>query len=225
MKLNRPLVLASSSPRRQYLMKEAGFQFSIEKPEVDEIFPDDLPVDQVARYLASVKAEYFRPQMADQVIITADTVVILNGRILNKPKDREDAARMLSALSGNTHHVMTGVCIISKEKEVSFDETTKVTFEQLSRDEIEFYIDRFKPYDKAGAYGAQDCLPPGMNPCSPEEMRFLEDINNESLIRETKAASGATAVVLIKKISGSYFNVMGLPVHLLYSQLKNMFNS
>lgn len=224
MKLNRPLVLASSSPRRQYLMKEAGFDFTIEKPEVDEIFPDDLPVDQVARYLASVKAEYFRPQMTDQVIITADTVVILNGRILNKPKDREDAVRMLSALSGNTHKVMTGVSIISKEKEASFDETTKVTFEQLSRDEIEFYIDRFKPYDKAGAYGAQDCLPPGMNPCSPEEMRFLADINNESLIRETLAASGATAVVLIKKISGSYFNVMGLPVHSLYSQVENMFN-
>ncbi|HET9487373.1 MAG TPA: Maf family protein, partial [Chryseosolibacter sp.] len=162
MKLKRPLILASSSPRRQYLMKEAGFDFQIEKPAVDEFFPDDLPVERVARYLAAIKAEYFRPTMRDQVFVTADTVVILNGQILNKPLDREDAIKMLSSLAGKKHRVMTGVSIVSREKEEHFDETTEVTFQKLSLKEIEFYIDNFRPYDKAGAYGAQDCLPPGM---------------------------------------------------------------
>lgn len=222
MKLKRPLILASSSPRRQYLMKEAGFEFSIEKPEVEEVFPQELPVEQVARYLAAIKAEYFRPEMRDQIIVTADTVVILNDRILNKPGDREEAIRMLSALSGNTHRVMTGVSIISLEKEENFDETTEVTFEKLSRREIEFYIDHFQPYDKAGAYGAQDCLPPGMNPCSEEELQFLRTIHNERLIQQTVThTGGAEAIVVIKKIDGSYFNVMGLPIHKVYQHLKN----
>ena len=106
---NRPIVLASSSPRRQYLMKEAGFNFTTEKPEVDESFPQDLPVDQVARYLAEKKAEYFRLTMKEEIIVTADTVVILRDRIINKPEDRSEAIRMLTDLSGNTHIVMTGV--------------------------------------------------------------------------------------------------------------------
>lgn len=158
MKLNRPLILASSSPRRQYLMKEAGFEFTIEKPNVDEVFPDDLPAEQVARYLAALKGEYFRRNLRDQVVVTADTVVILQGRILNKPSDREEAIQMLSRLSGATHVVMTGVSIISKEKEVTFDDTTRVVFHELTRDEIEYYVDTYKPYDKAGAYGAQDWI-------------------------------------------------------------------
>lgn len=158
MKLNRPLVLASSSPRRQYLLKEAGFEFTIEKPDVDEIFPDDLPAEQVARYLAALKGEFFRPSLRDQVVVTADTVVILQGRILNKPADRSEAIEMLSLLSGATHVVMTGVCILSKEKEVIFDDTTRVSFQDLTSDEVEYYVDHFKPYDKAGAYGAQDWI-------------------------------------------------------------------
>lgn len=219
--LRRPLILASSSPRRQYLMREAGFEFYIEKPEVDEVFPQELPVEQVARYLAALKAEYFRPTMRDEIIVTADTVVILNNSILNKPANREDAISMLSALSGNTHRVMTGVSIVSEEKEESFDETTKVTFEKLSRHEIEFYIDHFQPYDKAGAYGAQDCLPTGMNPCSEEEMRFLREINREGLTGQTfTQKESSPGVPLIKKISGSYFNVMGLPVHKVFLSLR-----
>lgn len=158
MKLNRPLVLASSSPRRQYLLKEAGFEFTIEKPDVDEIFPDDLPAEQVARYLAALKGEFFRPSLRDQVVVTADTVVILQGRILNKPADRNEAIEMLSLLSGATHIVMTGVCILSKEKEVIFDDTTRVSFQDLTSDEVAYYVDHFKPYDKAGAYGAQDWI-------------------------------------------------------------------
>lgn len=185
--LKRPLILASSSPRRQYLMKEAGFEFTIEKPDVDESFPPEMPVDQVARYLASKKAEYFRPNIHEEIIVTADTVVILFNKILNKPHDRKEACEMLALLSGRTHLVMTGVCIISKEKEESFDDTTEVTFQSLTKAEIEFYVDQYKPYDKAGAYGAQDWI----------------------------------GMVAIQKITGSYFNVMGLPIHKVYEHIKN----
>lgn len=185
MSFKRPLIVASSSPRRQYLMKEAGFNFTVEKPDVDESFPGDLPVDQVAKYLAEKKAEYFRLTMKDEVVLTADTVVILGNEILNKPADRNEAIEMLTQLSGNTHSVMTGVCILSKEKEISFDDTTQVTFVSLTRQEIEFYVDQYKPYDKAGSYGAQDWI----------------------------------GMVAIKKIVGSYFNVMGLPVHKVYQHL------
>jgi septum formation protein len=183
--MKRPLIVASSSPRRQYLMKEAGFNFTTEKPDVDESFPGDLPVEQVAKYLAEKKAEFFRPKMNDEIVVTADTVVILNNAILNKPGDRIEAFDMLSRLSGHTHFVMTGVCIISKEKEISFDDTTEVTFQKLTQKEIEFYIDNYKPYDKAGAYGAQDWI----------------------------------GMVAIQKIVGSYFNVMGLPIHKVYQHL------
>lgn len=222
MKLKRPLILASSSPRRQYLMKEAGFDFTIEKPEVEEVYPPELPVGQVARYLAAIKAEYFRTEIQDQIIVTADTVVILNNQILNKPKDRDDAINMLKSLSGNTHLVMTGVSIVSKEKEENFDDTTAVTFEDLSTREIELYIDNFKPYDKAGAYGAQDCLPAGVNPCSSQEMHFLQRINRLDLIKKSfTTTQTGQEMVAIKKIKGSYFNVMGLPIHRVYEHLKN----
>ncbi len=185
--IQRPLVLASSSPRRQYLMKEAGFNFTVEKPDVEEDFPAEMPVDQVARYLASKKAEFFRPQIHNEIIVTADTVVILDNKIMNKPLDRNEAIAMLSELSGKTHLVMTGVCILSKEKEESFDDTTEVTFQRLTQQEIEYYVDHYKPYDKAGAYGAQDWI----------------------------------GMVAIQKITGSYFNVMGLPIHKVYQHLKH----
>jgi len=186
---NQKIILASSSPRRQYLMKEAGFEFTVEKPDVEENFPAELPVELVAKYLAEKKAEYFRMNMKNEIIVTADTVVILKGSIMNKPADRNEAIAMLNALSGNTHHVMTGVCILSKEKEISFDDTTEVTFQPLTSNEIEFYVDQYKPYDKAGAYGAQDWI----------------------------------GMVAIKKITGSYFNVMGLPIHLVYQHLHQDF--
>ncbi|RAV97838.1 Maf family nucleotide pyrophosphatase [Pseudochryseolinea flava] len=182
---NRPLILASSSPRRQYLMKEAGFTFTVEKPDVEEDFPDTLPVDQVAKFLAAKKAEYFRPKIQNEIIVTADTVVVLGKTILNKPFDRSEAIKMLSSLSGKTHLVITGVCIVSKEKEESFDDTTEVTFKTLTQAEIEFYVDNYKPYDKAGAYGAQDWI----------------------------------GMVAIEKITGSYFNVMGLPIHRVHQHL------
>lgn len=183
----RPLILASSSPRRQYLMKETGFSFTVEKPDVNEDFPHDLPAEQVARYLAAKKAEYFRPRIKDEIIVTADTVVILGNTILNKPQDRLEAISMLTWLSGKMHRVMTGVCILSKEKEETFDDTTEVTFVKLTQAEIEFYVDNYKPFDKAGAYGAQDWI----------------------------------GMVAIEKITGSYFTVMGLPIHKVYQHLVN----
>jgi septum formation protein len=203
-------------------MKEVGFDFAIEKPEIEEVFPSNLPCDQVARYLAEIKAEFFRPKMREQIIVTADTVVILDGQILNKPENREEAIRMLTSLSGRTHKVMTGVSIISKEKEESFDDTTEVTFEKLSRAEIELYIDTFNPYDKAGSYGAQDCLPRGLNPCSAKEIAFLRSIGKESIIDDTVTRNTADVrVVVIQKLDGSYFNVMGLPIHQVYQHLQN----
>ena len=222
MDINRRLVLASNSPRRRYLLREVGFQFTTEIPDVDEVFPDALPPDQVARYLASIKAESFRLKIQDEILVTADTVVILNNRILNKPKDRDEAISMLTSLSGNKHKVMTGVSIVSKEKEETFDETTFVTFHDLSRSDIEFYIDQFRPYDKAGAYGAQDCLPPGMNPCSPEEILFLKAIARPDLLDQTITPNlSGKNVVIIKRIEGSYFNVMGFPIHKIYGHLKS----
>lgn len=220
MNFNRPLILASSSPRRQFLMREAGFTFEVEKPEVDESFPDTLPVEQVARYLALKKAEYFRGNLHNEVIVTADTVVILKGSILNKPADKREAIEMLTQLSGNSHLVMTGVCLLSVEKEESFDDTTEVTFNALSAEEIEFYVEQYKPFDKAGAYGAQDCLPAGVNPCSANEIEFLKRINRTELI--AKSITGTQVgigMVAIQKISGSYFNVMGLPIHKVYQHL------
>ncbi len=185
--ISRPIILASSSPRRQYLMREVGFSFTVEKPDHDESFPVELPLEEVARYLALKKAEQFRKSLTQEIIITADTVVILHGTILNKPLNRDEAIDMLTRLSGNTHQVITGVCIMSAEKELSFDDTTKVTFKVLTRQEIEFYIDTYKPYDKAGAYGAQDFI----------------------------------GMIAIERIEGSYFNVMGLPIHLVYQHLIN----
>lgn len=187
MSIQRPIILASSSPRRQYLLKEAGFEFTVEKPDIDESFPSSLPVERVAKYLAERKAEVFRPNMKNEIVITADTVVILGNTILNKPADKPEALHMLQGLSGKTHLVMTGVCILSKEKELAFDDTTEVTFKKLTDPEINYYIDNYKPYDKAGAYGAQDFI----------------------------------GMIAIEKIIGSYFNVMGLPIHRVYQQLVN----
>jgi septum formation protein len=166
-------------------MKEAGFAFTVEKPDVDESYPAELSPDQVAKYLAEKKAEFFRLSMNDEIVLTADTVVLLENRILNKPGNRNEALTMLGDLSGRTHEVITGVCILSKEKEISFDDTTEVTFQKLSEQEIEFYVDNYKPFDKAGAYGAQDWI----------------------------------GMVAIQKIVGSYFNVMGLPIHKVYQHL------
>jgi septum formation protein len=167
-------------------MKEAGFDFTTMSPDIDESFSPTMPVQQVPIYLAEKKATALLPKATrGEIIIASDTVVILRSEIMNKPTDRADAVRMLSALSGNTHTVITGVCLLSNNKKDVFDDRTEVTFKKLSAAEIDFYIDHYKPFDKAGAYGAQDWL----------------------------------GMVGIEKINGSYFTVMGLPMHKVYEHL------
>ncbi|MBX2916416.1 MAG: septum formation protein Maf [Cyclobacteriaceae bacterium] len=218
--INRPLILASSSPRRQYLMREIGFSFTVHVPDIDESFSASMPAVDVPAYLAEKKARVFEADLQDEVVVASDTVVILNNEILNKPTDRNDAINMLRKLSGKTHTVVTAVCLLSKTKSICFRDQTQVTFRSLLQTDIEFYIDHFKPLDKAGAYGAQDCLPENFNPCSKEEIDFLNSINRHNLIEQTitQPATG-TRITIIDKIVGSYFTVMGLPIHLVYQKL------
>ena len=154
------IILASKSPRRQELLRGMGVDFEILTKETDERFPSDMPLDEVPKYLSLQKSLAFTDDElpADYLLITSDTVVICEGEILGKPKDREDAARMLQLLSGKTHHVVTGVTVRSAEKIESFAVRSNVTFAQLDADEINYYIEHCKPYDKAGAYGIQEWI-------------------------------------------------------------------
>jgi septum formation protein len=155
----RHIILASNSPRRKELMKMAGFEFEVKSKNVDENHPEGIKAEEIPVHLAAKKAKAFLSEIAeDQVVIGADTIVILNGKIYEKPINREDAVQMLAALSGQMHEVITGVCILSKQKEVVFSDTTKVYFNQLTREEIEFYVDNYKPFDKAGSYACQEWI-------------------------------------------------------------------
>ncbi|MDZ4715175.1 MAG: Maf family nucleotide pyrophosphatase [Cytophagales bacterium] len=183
----RPLILASTSPRRQFLMKEAGYQFRVEAPDSEELFPDFMPAEMVPRYLAEEKAKPFKPRITNEIVITADTVVIQGGRILNKPANRAEAIQMLSMLAGKTHKVITAVCLMASEKQELFGDSTQVTFAKLTEEEIAYYVDTYKPFDKAGAYGAQDWI----------------------------------GMVGIERINGSYFTVMGMPMHKVYTHLRD----
>lgn len=215
------LILASKSPRRQYLLKELELNFEVRTKEVDEDFPANLKAEEIPLYLSEKKANAFDEELDDNtIVITADTIVWINGQVLNKPENFEDAARMLKLLSGNMHEVYTGVCLKSKYKIRSFYILTKVYFKKLSREEIEYYINNYNPYDKAGAYGAQECLPAEMNPCSSEEINFLTTMNKLELIKNSRSniQTGAGSIA-VEKIDGSYFNVMGLPVKELFEEL------
>ncbi len=153
------LVLGSGSPRRKELLAGLGFTFEIRTKETDESFSNEMPVEEVPVYLAKKKAMALQLELAnDEVLICADTVVILNGEILGKPSSREEAIQMLKTLSEQTHVVITGVFILNKEFEKLFSDRTEVTFGKLSVTEIENYIDRHKPYDKAGSYGVQEWM-------------------------------------------------------------------
>lgn len=154
------IVLASKSPRRQELLKGIGVVFSILTKEVDESFPSRLPLIDVAPFLSLKKAKAFENAELPEnyMVITADTVVIVENEILGKPKDRDDAVRMMNLLSGKVHKVVTGVTVHTKEKTKTFSVTSKVTFETLDNQEVDYYIDNFKPYDKAGAYGVQEWI-------------------------------------------------------------------
>ncbi len=158
--LKYKLILASNSPRRKELLAGLGVPFEVRVlQDIDEHYPENLPVNEVARYIAKEKADaYRRIVAADELIITADTVVIVGDEILGKPVDEADAVRMLKLLSGRTHQVMTGVCLLTAEKERCFDVTTDVTFKALTDEEIHYYVNRYRPFDKAGAYGIQEWI-------------------------------------------------------------------
>ncbi len=199
------IILASKSPRRQFLLKGLGLDFEIRTKDTDESFPKKLKGGQIAIYLSKKKAEAFKNELKpNDLLITADTIVWINNKVLNKPADHAEAVKMLKMLSGKMHVVYTGVCIgclspfqggaltealrASRAGDVklhAFTVSTKVFFKKLSSQEIDFYVTNYKPYDKAGAYGAQEWI----------------------------------GYVGVEKIIGSYFNVMGLPVKELYEAL------
>jgi septum formation protein len=192
MKLSKQLVLASNSPRRREIMHNAGYEFTVKVIPTDESFSEEMPVEEVPVFLACKKAECFRENLQDEIILCADTVVVINetnntkSKILNKPADATEATEMLKLLSGRVHRVITGVCIMTTKETIGFADTSYVHFKELSDWEIDYYIERCKPFDKAGAYGVQDFI----------------------------------GMIGIPKIEGSFYTVMGLPIHRVYEVLE-----
>lgn len=184
---NIKFILASQSPRRQQLLKELIPEFEVIPVDVEEVFPPELQGEEIALYLSELKAKAFDENKIceDCLVITADTIVWQNGKILPKPVDFVDAEGILKVLSGSVHEVITGVSLRTKNKLKTFATTTRVYFKELTTDEIHFYINNYKPFDKAGAYGIQEWI----------------------------------GYIGIEKIEGSYFNVVGLPVQRLYTEL------
>jgi septum formation protein len=159
------IILASRSPRRQQLLIELGLRFEVIAKNWTEEYPYHLKGEKIALYVATEKAKMFQSEIKDnEIVITADTIVWCNNKVLDKPAGRDDAKKILREISGNTHEVITGVCLLSSDKQTSFYSSTKVTFAELTDEEIEFYIDNFIPYDKAGAYGIQEWI--GIAACS-----------------------------------------------------------
>lgn len=182
------ILLASKSPRRRELLQQIRLPFSVVSlGGIEEKYPQGLPAHQIPQYLSNLKSDAFMKSMRDnELIITADTLVILDGSVLGKPKNREEAVSMLRRLSGKTHLVITGVTISTLQKRTTFSTETKVKFAELSDSDIEYYVDNFLPYDKAGAYGIQEWI----------------------------------GCVAVEAIEGSFYNVMGLPVHQLIKELR-----
>ena len=184
----KKIVLSSNSPRRKELLGELGIDFEVRVIEgIDETYPKELSVEEVPQYIAREKARVYIVGK-DEVLLTADTVVVLGNEIMGKPHDEADAMRMLRQLSGKTHQVITGVCLKTSDKQVTFADVTDVSFADLTDKEIKYYVDNFRPLDKAGAYGIQEWI----------------------------GSAGVTG------INGSYFNVVGLPVHRVYAELKKL---
>ena len=184
----KKIILASNSPRRRELLAGLGIDFEVRvMPDIAENYPDDLPVKDIARYIAAEKAAAYRATMAeDELVITADTIVVVDDEVLGKPVDEADARRMLHAISGRTHQVITGVCLTTKDCQRQLSVSTDVTFKELTDDEIGYYIEHYRPFDKAGAYGIQEWI----------------------------------GYIGVTRLEGSYFNVMGLPVQRIYSELQ-----
>ena len=158
--LRKKIILASGSPRRQFLLKDLGLNIEIKTKNIEEIYPDNLKGKEIAIFLAELKANAFDTSEIPEnsLLVTADTIVCLDDEVLQKPKDFEDAQRILRSLSGKEHEVISGVCIRSKTKMRSFYASTKVCFKELSKEEIDHYIQTYQPYDKAGAYGIQEWI-------------------------------------------------------------------
>jgi septum formation protein len=152
-------ILASKSPRRQELLQLLGMEFSVKVKEVDENFPDGMSKYEIPEFLARLKSEPFLPELQkNDLLITADTIVYLEGEVLGKPGNYHEASKMLQKLSGKEHQVVSGVCLTSVKKQTSFYAETNVQFKNLTNEEIQFYIDTCKPFDKAGAYGIQEWI-------------------------------------------------------------------
>ena len=185
---NYQIVLASHSPRRRELVSGLDIPYKvIALPDIDESYPDHLQKEEIPVYIACLKAKAYRQMMNDDTfLITADTIVWLNGQVYGKPQDEADAKAMLRALSGQTHEVVTGVCLTTREKQQSFCSVSSVRFAGLDENEIEYYVRKYQPYDKAGAYGVQEWI----------------------------------GYIGVESLNGSFYNVMGLPVRLLYKHLK-----
>lgn len=154
------IVLASNSPRRRELLSGLNLEYTVRVlPDIDESYPDTLKGEEIPMYISREKAKAYRNSMAeDELIITADTVVCINEKVLGKPRTQEEAKEMLRELSGKTHQVITGVCLMTCGLQRTFSATTQVTFDVLTEDEIEFYVEKFRPLDKAGAYGVQEWI-------------------------------------------------------------------
>ncbi|MDR0873286.1 MAG: Maf-like protein [Prevotellaceae bacterium] len=182
------IILASNSPRRHELLRGLDIRFEVRTTGgIDESYPADLQGEQIPLHIAEKKADFFQPSLnRNDILITADTVVLIDGAVFGKPQDKADARRMLTQLSGRTHRVITGVCLSRQYSRKAFAATTDVTFAELSDEEIDYYLDLYRPYDKAGAYGVQEWI----------------------------------GYVAVESINGSFYNVMGLPVHKLYKELK-----
>ena len=183
---NKELILGSGSPRRKELLAGLNIPFTVKVKSVDESYPSNFKKQEITNFLAELKATAFKGELSkNEILITADTIVWFNNKPVEKPKTIDEAKIMLTQLSGHSHQVFTSVCIKSAEKQLLFYDETVVFFKQLSIEEIDFYVSKFKPLDKAGAYGIQDWI----------------------------------GLIGVEKIVGSYFNVMGLPVHKLYEEL------
>ncbi|HIE45174.1 MAG TPA: septum formation protein Maf, partial [Flavobacteriaceae bacterium] len=182
---NKNIILASGSPRRQQFLKDLNLNFTIQLKEVEEIYPKHLKGKAIVKYLAKLKSRPFVNLKENDILITADTIVWHEGKMLGKPKTEKDAISMIKSLSGKRHKVYSAVCLKSANKEIVFSDVTKVIFNELSKEEIVYYVKKFKPLDKAGSYGIQEWI----------------------------------GLIGVKKIKGSYFNVMGFPVHKFYKEI------